>query len=239
MPNYRKTWDSLASRAVKQSTIDAETFLKRAEAAGMSPKQVSQRLIADLENDGPIFGKFTRSLAGAASSSVLAAERQGVMAGTIQGDEELSRLLDLADVEDAIEEADPDELEDLEKAAGTDDEEFMWVCTLKNTCHECLPLHGKILTMGEWKERGLLPELMHDGWKSDCQCHLVPATSAKDRKDLIDPLVRNKIPGGKRTTKGVLQADVDRARSAVAKANASEAGRRVLRALGSINEEDE
>lgn len=233
--NYRNVWATLAQRAVAQSAIDAETFLARAQEAGMSAEQVTERLLEDLDSDGPIFGKFMRSLAGSASSSVLAAERQGVIAGHIQADEELSRLLELSDTEDAIASADPDALEDIADRAGTDQQEYTWAATLKNTCHRCLPLHGKTLTMAEWKSNGWLPEIMHEGWASDCQCHLIPERVASSfREELMSPLVRNKIPGSKKTTSGVSQVDVERARSSVSKAMESDAGRRIIEQLGRV-----
>lgn len=238
---YDKVWATLSKRAVKQAGIDAETFMEMAANANLPVAEVQRRLLADLENNGPIFGKFVRSLSGAASSSVLTAERQGGIAATVDGSEELRRLLDLETTGLAMDDADPDALDTIEQA--TKDQEYTWVATLVNTCDRCLPLHGKSMTMLEWESAGDLPETIHDGWDSDCQCDLIPTGEVDD--NLSAPIVRARVRGadgkitGKRTQRAIASSDIDRAKAAVAKAIETKNGRLVLRQLGQVNSEDE
>lgn len=234
--NYASIWRTLAKRAVLQGGVNADTFLEMAEASGMAAEEVERRLLEDLENDGPIFGAFMRQLNAAATSSVMAAEQQGSIAALVDGDEELTRLLDLESMGDVIDDADPDTLDRIEQAAGK--REFTWMATLVNTCHLCLPLHGHTRTLEEWRALGFSPETIHSekGWASQCHCQLVPLNDVASRQDLVAPLVRLRQEaderGFKRTARMVAQQDLDKAVEAARKAAQSEQGRRTLRLLG-------
>lgn len=238
---YDKAWSALASRAVKQGAMNADTFLEMASASGMSGAEIERRLLDDLDNDGPIFGSFMRSLKGAAATTVLAAERQGAVAAAMDGDAELERLLGVASLDDVIDDADPEALDEIAAAAAT--QEFVWIATLVNTCERCLPLHGHRRTLEEWDAMGLNPETIHEGWASPCYCTL-EGVDALAGEDVKEPLSRTKLKtetglkGSRRTARGVAQQDLDRARSAVTKASDSLEGRRTLRILGQANAED-
>ena len=114
---YDSIWRTLARRAVLQGGVNADTFLEMASSSGMAAEEVERRLLEDLENDGPIFGAFVRQLNSAATSSVMAAEQQGSIAALVDGDEELTRLLELESMDDVIDDADPDVLDRIEQAA--------------------------------------------------------------------------------------------------------------------------
>lgn len=226
-------------RAIKTADVSFDAFIKSALAAGMSERAVERRLLEDLETDGPIFGAFFRSLEGAATSSVMAAERQGAYIAQLDGDAELRRLLSLGDMEDVIDNADPEDLDAIERA--TEDRIVeRWVATMTKTCHRCLPLHGKVMTRAQWKETGFLPETIHDGWNSVCQCRLIPYDEAGGHEDLVAPLLRVaktvKDERGavisKRTARAVTQLDLEKSISARDEAMKSETGRRTLRVLG-------
>lgn len=235
MPRYDRTFAALANRAIAQGVTDMETFLTQMADTGVSPDRVEQLLLDDLEGDGPIFGKFMRSMIGAAEQGTLAAARSGEIAGTVDATSELRRLTSITDLDDAIEQADPEALEAIEEDVGRT--EWTWICALKNTCHRCLPLHGVTRTMDEWKALGLLPETIHSGWNSACHCTLVPADEFK-RGDVVAPLTRKKIksPTGqkpnRKTARAVAQKDLDKSLSARNKAMESPEGRRTLRLLG-------
>lgn len=245
MPRYDEIWDTLVRRSVDQGAIDIRTLMERAFQMGLTEEAVIERLDADLAEDGPIFGKFLRSMTGAAESAVVAASRQGEIVGELSDDEELQRLTDLADVEDVIEDAlsnaDPEAAAALEEAVA-DRLEMTWVCALVNTCHRCLPLHGMSMTLEEWTEKGLLPEVMHDGWTSSCHCRLV-SRLPDDRGDLKAPLVRTRqkpitsargFRAEKKTVRAIMQNDIDRALKARDDALNSKEGRRTLRLAGQL-----
>lgn len=246
MPRYDEVWDTLIRRAVDQGAIDIRTMMERAFQMGMSEPAVMERLDADLADDGSIFGKFLRSVSGAGEASVVAASRQGELVGHLAEDAALKRLSGLANVDDIIDDvldsADPEAAALLEDAVEEELEET-WVCRLVNTCHRCLPLHGVTLPHSEWRSRGLLPEVMHDGWTSSCDCRLVPSSQAEGRKDLIAPLVRTKqkpltsvrgFRAEKKTVRAVMQRDIDRAMKARDDAMVSLEGRRTLRIAGQL-----
>lgn len=231
---YDLVWSTLSKRAVLQGGVNADTFLEMAAASGMSADEVERRLLDDLENDGPVFGAFFRQLTAAANSSVMAAEQQGSLMAVIDGDAELSRLLDLESMDDVINSADPETLDAIERAVESRTE-LTWIATLVNTCYRCLPLHGHTRTLEEWKALGFSPETIHDGWSSSCHCQLVPVKDAGPRDDLVAPLVRMKAEapkGVKRTVRMVAQQDLERAIEATRKAQQTEEGRRTLRLLG-------
>jgi hypothetical protein len=254
MARYSEVFDALADRAVRQGAIDADTFMRLAVETGMTERRIFEQLAADLETNGPIFGKFLRSMTGAAQATVTAAARQGQLMGDLlaagfRGDDNADAiheaLSEIADgdgesvIQQAIEGADPDLAAEIE-AASAELIEYTWVATLIKTCHLCLPLHGQSRTLDEWKALGFLPETMHQGWGSSCQCNLVPAAlvGRNDRKEIMAPLVRTretmegKIDGQRRTARAVTQQDLERALTARDTALQSEQGRRTLRALG-------
>lgn len=150
----------------------------------------------------------------------------------------INQLIDSGEIEDVIDDADPELLEDL--LAGSDSEPVMWVATFENTGYLCLPLHGQTRTRLEWREMGFDPATIHDGWNTPCKCKLVPSIYSEGHANTVAPLVRSKkldgIKGAKRTARSVLQLDLDKAQAAVAKALESEEGRRILRTLGNLNQ---
>lgn len=230
-----------------QGGVNAEAFIERLLSAGVSPDNILELLLEDLENNGPVFGSFIRSMEGAASASVVAASRQGEILGEIDADVELQRLLNLADVEDVIddigESGNPQLAAELE-ALVEDELRYMSVATLEKTCHICLPLHGKTLRLKEWKEKGLHPDVRHPGsWGSVCKCRLVKSDDADTRLETIRPLVREKIKSAtgltasKKTARAVTAASIDKAQKAIADAMESLEGRRTLRLLGQANAE--
>jgi hypothetical protein len=257
----------LARRAVQQGGIDVESFVEQAVAGGMSPDRVMELLLEDLENNGPLFGRFFRSLTGAAENTVMAAVRQGETAAfalsEAEADIEATRLQRLArgedpaqqallaraEVDDAVRNADPVALQEIEDVA-TDRLELTWIAELRNTCHLCLPLHGTTRTIQEWNELGYHPDTIHsrEGWTTPCHCKRIPVRTAADefadgsqrklRSELVSPLKRNKVEsptglkGNKRTARGISQIDVEKSIQARDKALESLQGRRTMRLLG-------
>jgi len=242
MPRYDRTWALLAERATSQGVIDVETFVRLLAESGVSEDVMLEMLERDLETNGPVFGKFMRSIGFASGSTAMTAVRQGEMVGAMNADAELQRLTRLAGMEgsvlQALETADPEIAEQLEIDV-MDEVAHTWICTLRNTCNRCLPLHGKNMTLGEWKERGLVPELMHQGWDSDCHCRLMPTVIAEGRTELVAPLKRVKVPGSKRTQRAIAQKDIDAALAARDAALKSDEGLRVLAMLGRALNEDQ
>ncbi len=227
---YDQAWEALAERAVAQGGVDVETFIRMGANSGMSLEQIEQRLVDDVMNDGPVFGKFMRSLQGAATASVRAAARQA----TTAADALAEGFLTEADLDAALDGADPEALQEIEEAVA-EAIEYTWVATLQNTCYRCLPLHGRSLTLDEWRAVGFLPETAHEGWTSTCKCTLVPRRQASVANDLRSPLVRKKVEsadGSKKTMRAVAQQDLDRALAAVQHATKDERGRRTLRLMG-------
>lgn len=246
MTNYRDAFTIRAQRAVAHGIADARAYRQLAEASGLSLDQVAERLLADLEEEGPIFGKFMRSLRGAAVQSVELAERTGEVLGGLSRDEALRESLSLADLEDVIDDADPGELADVADLAAQ--EEVMYVAMLENTCDRCLPWHGTVMSRAEFAERGIEPGPggnMHPGdWNSECKCRFVPVKDI-ERKEALAPLKRipkkdeqgRKISG--RTVRDVSQIDVDKALKAVEKSRETPEGRRALRWMGKTKADEE
>jgi hypothetical protein len=242
---YSKLYATKAQKAIDTGLVDLKAFIEEMRQAGTSDKNIEEMLLDDLENDGPLFGKFFRSLGVAGEGAISNAEAQAAsIAEAMTGAEELKALVEEANISseemlDRIVEATPEELEEME--INTEDLVYTWICTLQKTCDVCLPLHGQALTKAEWRERGLIPREVHSslGWASPCQCNWVLTQLAESRADLIDPLVRIKITdpetGTKKTIRGVTQHDVDKARIAAEKAKESLVGRRTLRLLGQVN----
>lgn len=235
---YDQAFVIRARRAIDHGLADARAFVSLAKASGLSLDRTAELLQEDLENEGPIFGKFMRSLRGAAAASVETAARQGEVLGYLNRNREFNQ----DEIDYIIDGADPDDL--AEAAGNADDEEVVYVAMLVNTCERCLPYHGTVMTRREWAERGIEPGpggTMHEGWDSECKCRFMPVEDL-DRPELMAPLKRvpkkdsegRKISG--RTVRDVSQIDVDKALAAVEKAKESEAGRRALRWMGKANE---
>ena len=127
---YDEIFQTLVERAISQGGIDVETFMRRAIQSGMSEDVLMSLLEEDLLNDGPIFGKYVRSMVGAARSSVMAAERQGETISYLVSDPEVRELLrdlDLEEVaESALANADPELSEEVE-AAVAGNVEYTWI----------------------------------------------------------------------------------------------------------------
>src|SRR3990167_7990761 len=102
MARYDRVYANLAERAVLQGGIDAEAFIRQALDAGISPARLVELIQDDMLEDGPVFGKFLRSIVGAVEASAMAAQGQGVTVGTIDGDDELRRLVGLANTADVL-----------------------------------------------------------------------------------------------------------------------------------------
>lgn len=232
MPRYDEVYRNLAERAVEQGGVDLRTLFRQAETAGLSPEVFQERLLRDLEEGGPIFGKFFRSLGGAARSASSAALRQGQFAGDVERFTGLART-----VGSVIDRADPAELERIERELG-DSEAQTWIAELVNTCHRCLPLHGTTRTAAQWAELGLHPLTIHDDWVSECKCQLIPSAQAASQKDLVAPLKRHKVEsktglkGLRRTARSVSQVDLDKSIAARNASLETVEGRRTLRLLG-------
>ena len=260
--NYAETYALLAKRAIEQGDIDARAFVESLAAAGVSEERIMELVGIDLENDGPIFGKFLRTMTGASQATVTSAGRQGQAIGELYdaafgpgdksaSDEAIQAQIDFmaggdgrSMLEDLMESADPYTAEELQDA--TNDEIMkMWVATLENTCDECLPQHGVVMTEAEWRAEGLHPSLMHQGWTSSCQCILEPyeQLGPDARKALMAPLIRVRqkletatgLKGNKTTARAIAQFDLDKSLAARDKARDSEKGRRTMRILGQVN----
>jgi len=239
MPRYDLIFARLAERAVAMGSINIESFMAMAVESGITEEALIEQLEHDLLNDGPLFGSFARSLSGAATSSVMAAVRQGELVGHAAQDAQLARLTRIAGVEgsvvDAINTADPAAAEMIEDAVAEDIQET-WVAELINTCHRCLPLHGKTKSRAEWRRLNLLPESIHAGWESSCHCRLVPEGVVAGREDLVAPLVREKIGdqkvGKKRTRRAITQESMGKGLMARDRSLDTLEGRRMLRLMG-------
>lgn len=77
---YDLTYKRLAEREIDQGVIDLKTFMDRLVQQGVPREKIQEMLLADVENEGPIFEKFFRSLEGASINSVDAAYKQSINA---------------------------------------------------------------------------------------------------------------------------------------------------------------
>ena len=249
MARYDEIFQTLVERAISQGGIDVETFMRRAIQSGMSEDVLMSLLEEDLLNDGPIFGKYVRSMVGAARSSVMAAERQGETISYLVSDPEVRELLRDLDIEEvaesALANADP-ELSEQVEAAVAGNVEYTWIATLMKTCHVCLPLHGQTRSMLEWREMGKTPDTVHQlqGWDSTCKCRLVPVSMAESQSELQEPLFREKLQtatghkGSKKTRRRVSQMNREKSEEAVNDAMKTSEGRRTVRIMGQANREN-
>ncbi len=257
MTRYDRVYATLAERAVSRGVIDVQALLAELVEAGVTRERIAELVAEDLDNDGPIFGQFARSLQGASVQSVLTATRQGEFVGSVAGlleaspaeldaeQKALARAMREANVSgsviEALDGADPEASDRVEKSLEPL-LEFTWIAELVNTCHLCLPLHGKTQTMAAWREQGLHPDTIHKAFDgpnrkaAPCHCRMILARKTKLRQEAISPLKRVARQEGtkyaRKTTRAVTQADVDASRIAADRATQTEQGRRVLRLLG-------
>lgn len=230
---YDLQYQVLVRKAIAQGGLNIESFVEQAVASGIPRERIQQLVLQDLEDEGPIFGKFFRDLTGSAQSAVAAARRQGEAAARAHG----RQLISLSKLNDVVNDADPELLDAIERESG--DIPLTWVATLKNTCHLCLPLHGTTRLASEWNDLGLDPQSIHvnAGFRSDCQCNLVDEGHVNQEKEL-QPLRRvtdrtaTGLKGSKRTVRGIGQQDLTASIKARDKAMDSLQGRRQLRLLG-------
>lgn len=242
---YDRVYANAVQRALETADVSLRAFMQRAGDAGMTAESIAERLIYDLETSGPVFGPFIRSLEGAARTTATTAYRQGSLVGQAAEDAALRDLMKVDSVEDLLDEADPEALDEAEQHA--DSLVFRWVATMINTCAMCLPLHGQVNTLSGWRELGLHPDSIHadQGWSSSCQCSLVAEEQAGSRAELISPLLRERMKDpitGKsigKTRRAVLQQDLDKAIAARDKAMQTLEGRRALRLIGATHGADE
>lgn len=238
MARYDTEFTLLMERTAAEGVVDLGTWIKRKMAHGVSGHAILEDLMHDLDNGGPIFGKFFRSMGGAAASSVMTAARQGEIVGYVADSAVLRNLLereglDGPQLQRTIDDADPEIAQRIEETVA-DQVMETWVCTLRRTCPRCLPLHGKTMSHAEWLAAGYSPDTIHDGWDSPCYCRLVPAEHAP--KDVMAPLVRTKADTGTgRTKRSILATDVDRAVAAARAASLTPEGKRLLSRLGHSN----
>lgn len=236
MARYDTEFEILVNRATSEGTIDLGTWIEKRIRHGVSGSAIIDDLMYDLDNAGPIFGKFFRSMGGAAASATLTAARQGEIVGYAADSAALRDLLARADIDGPVldhvlDEADPEGAQAIEDVIA-DRVMETWVATLRRTCPRCLPLHGKTMTHAEWLASGYSPETIHDGWDSPCYCRLVPAEYAGE--DLKAPLMRVAAEKGTgRTKRSILSAELQTAINARDKAMQSEEGKRMLSRLGS------
>lgn len=243
MARYDLAYERLAQRAIKQGAVDVETLMQMAKDNGMTQARLEELLLQDLEEGGPIFGKFVRSMTSAANTAVQTAARQGQALADIANsisDKEIAEFMSVGDIDNLAYDAAPDA---IDQAIGAEENDLLltWKATLVNTCNLCLPLHGKTMYKSQWEAQSLSPEVIHlqEGWESDCQCNLVRAAEFSRSKE-VDPLIRKKYPKeagkvNKRTMRSVLQEDLGKSYQAISKAADTPEGRRTLRLLGQSN----
>ena len=242
MATYAELYAIRAQRAVDSGVIDFNALVDQLVADGVPTERINQMLVDDLENNGPIFGKFFRALEQSGDMAISHAEHQGSTAAeAISLDDEIAAFVreterDGRSMAQLAQEGDAEALDTIEGL--DDDREFTWICTMRKTCSQCLPLHGRTMSRREWRELGYRPRGMHP----NCECDWVPAELAADRKDLVAPLRRNiepgQVKGGRRTVRAVTQNDVEAALAARDEAIKTPEGRRILRSLGETRADD-
>ncbi len=238
--NYAELYSIRAQEAVDTGFVRFDAFVSQLIADGVPAERINAMLVDDLENGGQIFGKFFRDLNIAGDMTISGAEQQASSASeAVNLDEDIRRFVEEADrggrpLAELLRDGDPGALEQVEFLA--DDQELTWIATMRNTCPQCLPLHGKSLSRREWRERGLRPRGVHP----NCECDFVPTELAASQESLTAPLRRQVVPGqargGRRTQRAVTQSDIDAALAARDAAEQTPAGRRVLRLLGQVNQ---
>lgn len=74
----------------------------------------------------------------------------------------------------------------------TEGQKYTWISALKNTCGDCLPMHGTSDTYANFRSN---PGLPRTGWSvcgSSCKCLLVPSSVADSKAELQEPIKRAK-----------------------------------------------
>ena len=240
MTRYDHELEIGLEEALAEAQAKLNAMVTRRLLGGATNEAIIEALLADLETDGPILGRMVRQIGGVAQSAALTATRQGSLVGHAAENATARRLLARAGRPDLAREIlgdpDPETVDEVEEIL-SDDMPFTWIATLRNTCPRCLPLHGTARTMREWKQAGVLPETIHDGWVSACYCILVPSDMAESTRELAAPLRRVPVEGkGKRTQRDIAAVDVDKALAARDAALKTKAGRSLLRRLGQSGE---
>lgn len=212
--------------SVARGAEDLERAVVKLQRAGMSPERIKAVLEEDFEQGGPISGPFWRSLESTVTDTT-------------------GRAFTEAELDAYAEEVLPDLLGD-DSPEAADMAPMTWVAALRNTCADCLPRHGQVATLGEWREQGL----PGTGWSvctKHCKCQLVPA-QAGQRMNLKKPLqrVKSEARKGKYQTERGLPMEIppealrrtnEAERDALQrKADADIRIRRALRLLGQANE---
>lgn len=231
--DYSELYAIRAQKAVDTGVVDFNALVEELIGDGVSAERINSMLIDDLENNGPIFGKFFRSLGYAGGASIKVAEVQGATAAELMSlDDDIAAFAEEARLGARVRDGDPDALQAIEDAA--ERKRLTWVAALRATCPTCLPLHGKSMTLAEWKELGYRPGAVHP----NCECAWMSSELAADYQDLMEPLRREIKPGqkrgGRRTQRAVTQPDVDAAMRERDKALDTKDGRAVMRALGQV-----
>jgi hypothetical protein len=137
-------------------------FVTTRRAGGMSDEAIFRALREDLDNDGPIFTSLRSRVEQAFASSL----------------EELGNEVQKTEWE-------------IEFGDKLDEQDWMWVATLENSCPDCVENHGEVKTLKEWEEEGvpnIAPTICT--LRSVCRCSLVPmeAMSAEDKQSVIEPV---------------------------------------------------
>ena len=247
-------FDATVEAAVTSGRANFDSLVRQLRASGMSEQAIVRRMLDDLENEGPIFGQFLRGLGAAAQRSAVASQRQGTSIGEIAVNPKLRREAIERfglDVERAETTPDPDLAFDIEESVA-ELRELMWVCSLVNTCHACLPLHGIVRTAEEWAESGDHPDTIHalngitignTGQPAPDYCVLVDTeVAASDRDKVLAPLKRVKVPTKKgerlnrRTVREVASKSLETSEAARDKLQETLEGRRALRKLGQASD---
>lgn len=201
---YSSLYALRSQRAIDVALADVSTLIAELAADGVPPERVNEILVDDLETNGPIFGRFFRSIVSAGEVAVSLAEFQAALTGDDAG-------------------GDPVQLEAGERSH--DPDSATWVCVSHREMDRCMALHGVTKTRGEWTVLGLRPRLMH----SRCVCELVPPEQSEEFKS---PLLRNTAAGQGKGCRLTSREDNDeRAESMRQRALASAAGRAVLEAI--------
>jgi hypothetical protein len=241
MTRYDKTLSRRIARAIELFNGDLKELFARADDLGLPPEAIEAQLIADLENDGKLFGKLRSNLMGATEQAVITAHQQGITTGEAveSGTYDIDNMTD-AEIERLFSGEDPEAMQALEDSV-SDRAIYTWVATLVNTCPYCVALHGSAKTKDEWRKLGLDPETVHDakGVNAPCYCRLVLSEIAdKDPLMTVEPLRReivgakNGSKGNRKTQRSVTQRDPEKALAAVDKAVTTKGGRATLKVLG-------
>jgi hypothetical protein len=143
-------------------TAGVEEFIASRRGAGMADDAIFRALREDLDEGGPIFGSLRSRVEQAFQVSL---EQLGNEIQKTAYEEDLGETLD--------------------------NQRWMWVATLENTCPDCMELHGQVKTYAEWEEEGvpnIAPTICT--LRSACRCNLVPMEymSDADRKSVIEPV---------------------------------------------------